>query len=261
MSAGALLLALALMIAPTSSQRRLEKLRLVEPARRRMPAAAITACAATVLVFIVPITVVGAAAIVGSTLVVRRRRQRRLSQCRSESAALQAALDVLVGELRVGAHPVRAFEVASAEADTGIARSLRAVAARARLGADVAAGLRSVARRSPVPAHWERLAVCWQLAQAHGLAIATLMHTAQRDIVERERFSARVTAGMAGARATAAVLAVLPAVGVGFGQLIGADPVRFLLSGGAGGWLLVIGVALACAGLLWSDRITGNVLT
>ena len=57
--------------------------------------------------------------------------------------------------------------------------------------------------------------MCWQLAQTHGLAIATLMQTAQRDIVERERFSARVDAGMAGARTTAAVLAGLPALGVG----------------------------------------------
>lgn len=261
MSAVALILALALLIAPASSRRRLEGLRLVTPTRRRLPAAAIVACAAAVLAFIVPVTVVAAAAIVGSTVALRRRRQHRLSRCRSESVALQAALDVLVGELRVGAHPVTAFEVATTEADGAIAASLRAVASRARLGADVAAGLRDVARCSPVPAHWERLAVYWQLAQTHGLAIATLMQTAQRDIVERERFSARIAAGMAGARATAAVLAVLPAVGVGFGQLIGADPVGFLFSGGAGGWLLVVGVVLACVGLLWSDRITGKVLT
>ena len=101
--------------------------------------------------------------------------------------------------------------------------------------------------------------MCWQLAQDHGLAIATLMQAAQRDIVERERFAARVDAGMAGARTTAAMLAGLPLLGIGLGQLIGAEPVRFLLSGGSGGWLLVIGVALACAGLLWSDRITARV--
>jgi tight adherence protein B len=121
--------------------------------------------------------------------------------------------------------------------------------------------MRSVARRSPLPAHWERLAVYWQLAQTHGLAIAALMQTAQRDIVERERFSARVDAGLAGARTTAAVLAGLPVMGVVLGQLLGADPVGFLLSGGAGGWLLVVGVALACVGLAWSDRITTRVLT
>jgi tight adherence protein B len=179
----------------------------------------------------------------------------------AESEALQGALDVLVGELRVGAHPVAAFSVAATEVDGVVAASLRAVAARARLGADVAAGLRSVARSSSLSAHWERLAVCWQLAQDHGLAIATLMQTAQLDIVERGRFSAKVDAGMTGARTTAAVLAGLPLLGVGLGQLIGADPVTFLLSGGAGGWLLVIGVALACSGLLWSDHITAQVLT
>src|SRR5262249_10786015 len=162
------------------------------------------------------------------------------------ASALQGALEVLVSELRVGAHPVAAFEVAAREVDGAVAGSLRAVAARARLGADVAAGLRSFAASSRLPGHWERLALFWRLAQAHGLAIATLMRAAQRDIVEREQFSDRVAAGMAGARATAAVLAGLPVLGVGLGQLIGADPLGFLLSGGAGGWLLAVGVTLAC---------------
>ena len=100
----------------------------------------------------------------------------------------------------------------------------------------MAAGLRSFAASSRLSAHWERLALFWRLAQTHGLAIATLMRAAHRDIVERERFSARVDAGMAGARTTAAVLAGLPVLGIGLGQLIGADPLGFLLSGGVG-WL------------------------
>ena len=96
------------------------------------------------------------------------------------------------------------------------------------------------------------------VGREHGLAIAALMRAAQRDIVERQRFSARVTAGMAGARATAAILAGLPVLGVLLGQLIGARPLSFLLSGSAGGWLLVVGSTLACGGLLWSDRIIGG---
>jgi tight adherence protein B len=112
-----------------------------------------------------------------------------------------------------------------------------------------------------MPSHWQRLAVSWDLAQTHGIAIATLMRTAQRDIVERERFSARVNAGLAGARTTAAILAGLPLLGVGLGQLIGAHPLGFLLSGGAGGWLLAAGVTLVCCGLLWSDPITDRVLS
>lgn len=260
MTWAALAMALALLIMPTSSRHRLETLRLILPTPRRLRVAPVAACGGLALAFVVPVTVIAAAAIIGATVVFRRRRQLGERRREAESIALQAALDVFVGELRVGAHPVAAFDVAATEVDDSVAASLRAVAARARLGADVAAGLNSVARRSSLPAHWERLAVYWQLAQNHGLAIGALMQAAQRDIVERERFSARVNSGMAGARTTAAVLAGLPVLGVGLGQLIGADPVGFLLSRGAGGWLLVVGVTLACVGLLWSDRITGRAL-
>ncbi|OBI47246.1 type II secretion system F family protein, partial [Mycobacterium sp. E796] len=196
---------------------------------------------------------------------VRYRRRRRIRRALDEGRALETALDVLVGELRVGAHPVHAFHVAATETTEtietigAVGTSLRAVAARARLGADVTAGLRAAAGSSTLPAQWDRLAVCWQLASDQGLAITTLMRAAQRDIAERQRFSARVASGMAGARATATILAALPALGVLLGQLIGARPLSFLLGGHAGGWLLVIGSMLSCGGLLWSDRITDRV--
>jgi tight adherence protein B len=260
-TAAALALALALLTAPSSSRHRLVTLGVLAPLRRRTPWLWCAGIVAVALAVVVPVAVVVAVAIAGATLLLRRRRRLAQQRRAAEATALQGALDVLVGELRVGAHPVAAFGVAAREFDGSVSASLRAVAARARLGADVAAGLRSAARQSSLPAHWERLAVCWQLAETHGLAIATLMQTAQRDIVERERFSAKVEAGMAGARTTAAVLAGLPVLGVGLGQLIGAEPLGFLLSGGVGGWLLVIGVTLACLGLLWSDRITARALT
>lgn len=261
MSLAMLALALALLMIPAGSRCRLEGVGLFTPARRRLPVLQCAGAAAVALAVVLPVSVVAASSIVGVTLWMRSSRNRLQRRRAAESAALQGALDVLVGELRVGAHPVAAFGVAAGEVDGAVAASVRAVAARARLGADVAAGLHSVSRRSLLPAHWRRLAVCWQLAQDHGLAIATLMQTAQRDIVERERFSAKVDAGMTGARTTAAVLAGLPLLGVGLGELIGADPVSFLLSSAVGGWILVIGVTLACSGLLWSDRITARVLT
>jgi tight adherence protein B len=215
-------------------------------------------CAFVGAAALLPVPTVLAVAVVGTTASLRYRRRRLSRRGTDEGQALQAALDVLVGELRVGAHPVRAFSVAADETDGAVAASMRAVAARARLGADVTGGLRAAARSSALPAHWERLAVCWQLASEHGLAIATLMRAAQRDIVERQRFSAKVASGLAGARATAAILAGLPLLGVLLGQLIGARPLSFLLNGHAGGWMLVIGLALACGGLLWSDRITAR---
>jgi tight adherence protein B len=259
-SGAAVALAVALLVTPAGSRRTLERLGLRAHARRRVAVWPLILAAAIGTTALLPISVLTAASIVGVTLWIRRRRRARTNRRVAECAAMQSALDILVGELRVGAHPVAAFSVAADEVDGVVAASLTAVAARGRLGADVAAGLQSAAQVSSLPTHWERLAVCWQLAQDHGLAIATLMQTAQRDIAERERFSARVDAGMTGARTTAAVLAGLPMLGIGLGELIGAKPVHFLVSGGTGGWLLIIGVTLACAGLLWSDRITAQVL-
>jgi tight adherence protein B len=260
--AAALLLSLALVVFPSSPRRRLTP---PVPTRRRVPlvgarwVVCLAGCAAVAAAVVLPLTTVLAVAVLGTTVSLRYRRRRRVRRATEEGRTLETALDVLVGELRVGSHPVRAFGVAADETDGMVAASLRAVAARARLGADVTAGLRTAAQSSALPAHWDRLAVCWQLASDQGLAIATLMRAAQRDIAERQRFSARVTSGLAGARASATILAGLPVLGVVLGQLIGARPLSFLLSGHVGGWLLVVGLTLACGGLLWSDRITNRV--
>ncbi|EUA85128.1 type II secretion system protein F [Mycobacteroides abscessus subsp. abscessus] len=69
-----------------------------------------------------------------------------------------------------------------------------------------------------------------------------------------------MNAGLAGPRATAVVLTGLPVAGIGLGQMIGARPLSVLCAGGVGGALLVVGVTLACAGLLWADAITGKAL-
>jgi tight adherence protein B len=256
-STAALLIAVALIIAPGSSRPRLISAGL---ARRRSVmthrSVSFEAYLAATIVMIaaaVSIPLALAALTLTCTLLIRRRRHRTQGRLVDEGRALESALDVLVGELRAGAQPVAAFRVAAAESEGAVGSSFRAVAGRALVGADVAAGLRSVGTTSARPAQWERLAVCWELAQSHGLGIATLMRAAQSDIVERVRFTSRVNAGMAGARATATMLAGLPLVGIALGEVIGAQPIRFLL--GSGGPLLVIGSALVCVGLLWSDRI------
>jgi tight adherence protein B len=254
LASAALLLSVALLVFPSSPRGR-----LTWRTRRKLSPRwliRVAGCAAVAAVLLMPLTTVLAVVVVSATGCIRYRRRCRSRRAGDEGCALQTALDVLVGELRVGSHPVDAFCVAADETGGTVAASLRAVAARARLGADVTAGLRSAARSSALPAHWDRLAVCWHLAGDQGLAIATLMRAAQRDIAERQRFSARVASGMAGARATAAILAGLPGLGVLLGQLIGARPLSFLLNGHAGGWLLVIGTTLACGGMWWSDRIT-----
>ncbi len=218
--------------------------------------AGIAVCVLALSIVLLPVTTVLAISVLVATMSVRYRCRRRTARGMDEGRSLETAIDVLVGELRVGAHPATAFAVAADETAGPVARACRAVAARARLGADVAAGLRGVGETAALPSQWERLAVCWRLAAEHGLAMSALMHAAQRDIAERQRFSGQVRSAMAGARATATILAGLPVLSVLMGQLIGARPLPFLLGGGLGGWLLVAGLTLVCGGLLWADHIT-----
>lgn len=249
----ALLLAAASLLMPDRARLRLPRLPAAGAEPRlpvAIPAAAVLAAAASVTPALLVV-----ATMAGTVVTVWRRRRRVERRRRAEGAAMASALEVLIGELRVGSHPARAFAVAGAESPGAVGHAMRRVAVGARLGADVTAGILAAQQDSAVPEHWRRLAVCWELAAQRGLAMSVLIGTAHQDIADRQRFADRVRAALAGARATAGILAVLPALGVALGELIGAHPLRFLLGGGAGGVLLVVGAGLITAGLAWADRI------
>ncbi|MFC9788091.1 type II secretion system F family protein [Rhodococcus sp. NPDC127528] len=253
-----LLGALALVVAPAG-----------DPSRRLRPAQAGSVRAARVWgPRAIGVGVVAAAALAGpaaalaaATLactVAHRVRRRRLGRDRvAEQRGLLAALEAAVGELRVGTHPAAACATAAEEAKGTAAEAFRGAAATARLGGSAAAGLR--APGGAIDADLDRIAAAWKVAEQHGIALAELLDAARTDLLGRIRFRDRVESGLAGARATAAVLAGLPLLGIALGQLMGAGPLRVLLSGGLGGVLLVLGTVLVCAGLLWTDRITGRV--
>jgi tight adherence protein B len=56
------------------------------------------------------------------------------------------------------------------------------------------------------------------------------------------------------------VLAALPVLGVLLGEGIGAGPWHVLTGTSSGLALLVLGTGLACAGILWSGRITAKAV-
>jgi tight adherence protein B len=188
--------------------------------------------------------------------VVSRRREGASA---AEMARLLSALQVMIAELRVGAHPAHACRQAAhdcADGD-GTYKMLQMMAGRAALGGDVADGIEQIdctERES-----WLRVAVAWRTAEQYGLPMAELLTSVRTDLMARNRFRERTKAALAGARATALVLALLPVLGIILGQAIGAAPLSVLLGGGLGGVLLVVGVALVCGGLLWSRRIVGKV--
>ncbi|WP_100459843.1 type II secretion system F family protein [Mycobacteroides abscessus] len=250
------LLAAALLLVP-QRYRRLDQPGM-SPVRwtGKLVAAPLSALALTAL-WLLPLSVVVSAVVVAGTGALRWRRRRRSRVESEELDCTASGLDVVVGELRVGAHPVRAFEIAAVELNGAAGEAFAAIAARARLGVNVD---RALPRSVPARAQWNRITRSWSLAQRHGLAVADLLDACRADLQERQQFTARVNAGLAGPRATAVVLTGLPVAGIGLGQMIGARPLSVLCAGGVGGALLVVGVTLACAGLLWADAITGKAL-
>ena len=88
--------------------------------------------------------------------------------------------------------------------------------------------------------------------------MVALLESLRTDLVQRKDFAARTDAGLAGPRATAMVLAGLPLLGLGLGQLMGAAPLAVLLGTPLGSILLVLGVGLAAAGVLWADAIVAK---
>jgi tight adherence protein B len=190
-------------------------------------------------------------------LVVQRRRVRHRAAlaATATSGQLADAVSRITEELRAGSHPAAAL--GGVRADGPLARAVLApAAAAARLGDGVAAALRRHADDRPeTAADVERIAVAWSLAERHGIPLAELLGRAHEEIRWRVRFGGTVRAQLAGPRATASVLTALPLLGLGLGQLVGADPIGVLRGGVAGQLLLVVGVGLAAAGAAWSEHI------
>ncbi len=185
----------------------------------------------------------------------RSRRRRRIRLARTNEFA--AGLRLFVAELRVGSHPASAAEGAAEDAPADVAPVFRNLAAATRLGGDATTVLADeAAQDAELAGPLGRMARAWSLAERHGVALADLLDAVRRD-VEHGAASARdVEAKMAGPRATAAVLAALPVLGVALGEAVGASPLRVFRDGWGGQVLLLIGVGLLCAGVAWTGRLT-----
>jgi tight adherence protein B len=191
-----------------------------------------------------------------ATAARRRRGRRRADDVAARMAGqLADALRRIVDELRAGQQPVVAL--GGIRADGALAADVLGPAVTAaELGDGVPSALRRIAvERADIGPELERIARAWSVAERHGIPLADLLARTQQDIRWRVRFAAAVRAQLAGPRATAAVLTALPGLGLGLGQLLGADPLGVLRGSLLGQALLVLGAGLAAVGLAWSERI------
>lgn len=192
--------------------------------------------------------------------VVWRWRERSRAQARiTAMSAVVDALGGIVAELRAGVSPADAVDSAAADLNVRhatAAAELRALGAAARLGCDATVQLRMRDHADPVLLAVARIARGWALAHRHGLPLADVLDSVRRDVESSARFAARLRAMMAGPRASGAVLAVLPALGIALGEAMGARPLAVLTTSGGGQLLLVCGAALVLAGTAWCGRLT-----
>ncbi|GAC58190.1 hypothetical protein GOHSU_32_00070 [Gordonia hirsuta DSM 44140 = NBRC 16056] len=253
-----LLLASALLLWPsTQGQRRIGGLSGRADRHSRRPGTTVVVLAAVPVLGAVGGVGVGLAAGIVAAVGISRRRKTAAEAARAaREQELCRALGVMVAEMSVGAPLVGACKAAVdelGESRSPVAAELSRIAARVELGG----GLDPDAVPADLPG-LRRLSQAWAISSRHGLPMAALLDALRSDLVQRKEFAARTEAGLAGPRATAMVLAGLPLLGLGLGQLMGAAPLRVLVGTPIGSVLLVVGVGLAAAGLLWADAIVAK---
>lgn len=169
-----------------------------------------------------------------------RRRQRAIEACAA-----------LASELRSG-QPMRSALESSLD---GVAP--HAVAA-ARWGGDVPEALRVDAEIDQVHL-WRSVAACWEVSHTSGAGLAAALVRLTTAARSAEEVRVQLQAHLAGPRATARMLALLPLIGILLGISLGGDPLGWLMGTTMGRLCLIGGLLLTGLGVWWVHRIAASV--
>ncbi|MBB1253344.1 type II secretion system F family protein [Streptomyces sp. OF3] len=179
-----------------------------------------------------------------------RRLLRRRDERRAEERRAAAVIDLCGGiaaELRAGQHARQALLRA---VDDALGPEAAPIRAAARFGGDVPTALEALARR-PGAAGLRAVAACWRITVDGGTGLAGALERVAGALREDRDRQAELRAQLAGPRATAVILALLPCMALALGTAMGAEPLEVLLRTPLG-WALLTGAAvLEWAGLAW----------
>jgi tight adherence protein B len=224
----------------------------------------------------VPAVAMAVVGVVGWWVVSTERARSRADR---ETLALCEAFACLADELRAGQRPALALAAAAASAGyPPVADVFGRAAAAAALGGEVAAafggpataaagGKAAAALGGPVTAAAggaaaragvAGLVAAWVVSERAGAPLATVVERLAEDLRSRHEQRRDVLAQLAGPRATAVLLAVLPALGLLLGAGAGARPLEILLGPPVGQVMLLAGACLDALGALWCLRILGS---
>lgn len=186
--------------------------------------------------------------ITATALRLLNQYRRRRSALRSRAEVAQACT-VLASYLRVGQVPAAALAIASADCEV-----LREAHHARALGGDVVDVWQQQSGRAGHGGLRE-LARAWQISSETGAPMSATLDQVAANLTADQALRRVVNSELAAARATGKVMAALPACGIGIGYLLGGDPARWLLAGSVGWICLLLGVLLACAGVLWIEAL------
>jgi tight adherence protein B len=227
--------------------------RLRPPARLVVPVAGGASAVAVLLAGLPPLVACSAGLAAAAVARIIQRAAAARTDAADQAAAVEA-MTTVAAELRAGQQPAGALEAAGAAATpVGLSALLREAAATARLGGGVPRVLRSATGKGADALRW--LAAGWQLSATTGAALAKVLDGMARVGRARLRHDQQMYALLSGPRATATLLAGLPAVGIGLGTVVGAQPLSVLFHTPVGQLALLVGVLLELAGLAWTDQI------
>jgi len=178
--------------------------------------------------------------------------RRRAAGAAAAVAALTEALGALGAELRSG----RSVEEATRTAVTACTDE--------RCGRALALAVRVPDRSTPASGAFgeglARISAAVLLSGRTGCSLAAVLAAVEDDLRARGRQVLELRAATAGPRASAALLAGLPLLGLAMGSGVGADPWHVLTATGPGQLLLVMGVGLEIAGIAWTGRLVRRAL-
>lgn len=178
--------------------------------------------------------------------------ERRRRRAHARRGAVTEAVGLMAAELRAGIIPQRVL--------AGLAPDfafLAPAAHAAELGGDVAEALRA-AGVEPGGELLIELASAWFVAERSGAPLARVLDRLEETARDDHEIEREVQSGVAPARATGRLMAVLPVLGLSLGAGLGGDPVALLTSTVPGALCLAGGSACACGGLAWINRIAAS---
>ncbi|MEV6411703.1 type II secretion system F family protein [Kribbella sp. NPDC051718] len=188
--------------------------------------------------------------VVALVVASQRTRSAKARMATARRATVIEACDVLSAELTAGRPPAAALEGAAT-----VCPDLQVASAAAKLGGDVPSLLELIAE-TPGAEGLRALAAAWRVADESGAAFAVITERLADSLRADESIRHQILTGMAGPRATARLLAVLPLFGTALGYALGANPLAFLTQTPPGWLCLALGLTLSTLGLHWTNTQT-----